>query len=98
MFSLIKAFLFVLPTAYTAAVPEYSGSSALIPRADNGKLGFDISAARDRNFFTCMYNTGYKKVAIRIYQQACGHGVSNPITTATITSPVIGSSRHRLFD
>jgi hypothetical protein len=51
-------------------------SSTLFPEKRSEQLRFDISTAQSKSFFTCMRSNGYKKVAIRIYQQACGVGVS----------------------
>lgn len=39
--------------------------------------GFDVSqpqAGLNPNFWRCAFNSGYRKVAIRAYQQACGQG------------------------
>jgi hypothetical protein len=72
---IIQTIVVALPLAFAVSIPG-SSEFTLIPRAASGESGFDISVAQSKSFFTCMRNNGYKKVAIRIYEQACGHGVS----------------------
>jgi hypothetical protein len=60
--------------AFASSSPSHSSQSPL-NLAD--LRGFDVSqpqAGLNPNFWSCAFNAGYRKVVIRAYQQACGHG------------------------
>ncbi|KAI9767112.1 MAG: hypothetical protein M1840_005901 [Geoglossum simile] len=52
--------------ALTAAFPH--------EKRESGLKAFDVSQAQAPNFWKCTHDNGYQKVAIRGWQEACGHG------------------------
>jgi hypothetical protein len=48
--------------------------AALTTLASADLKGFDISQPQSSSFWSCMHSNGFNKVAIRIYQEACGPG------------------------